>query len=347
MSQPDEVVASTERSNATTSISIGNETEINTWKDWIFQQLRDYNSTNGTGSFPLTDVEAELFWVFMGSLNETLMDSSETMDLSTVLSVRRLLLHVQGLRQRQWVLGLVFVTSTVIMCCASLMLIARNSHALAKFTSRRVNLARMRRRHALNERRIAEEECLSGELERLILKRNVSIMGPKIKSVDKPEEGMIEYPPRGVGVCTCESNGSERCGCITVCVTNEPEKGEGVGGSKQSFGGKESFKTSEVLRDYPELRREVERSIRNAPSAPRAGLYPNTLSMMGRDQVEIQQQLGGPPPEYPGVGKEKIDNTANPGQGMGNPTRIRFELERLGEPTQEDLGFLLRNKQNA
>ena len=340
VSQPEEVVASTERPNVTLSEPESNGTEINSWKEWIFQQLREYNTTNETRTFPLTDVEAELFWVFMGSLNETLMNSSETMDLSTVLSVRRLLLHVQGLRQRQWVLGMVFVTSTVIMCCASLMLIARNSHALAKFTSKRVCLARMRRRHALNEKRIAEEECLSGELERLILKRNVSVLVPKAKAPVGPKAG-AERPLKEVDVCTCESTGSESCGCVVMCAPNGSVKEGSTHGQKSVFLEREPLKASEVLKDYPELRKEVERSVKKAPSAPRAELYPDVLGMMGRDQVE------GPPPEYPGVRKESAANVTNPGPGMGNPGRIRFELERLGEPTQEDISFLLRNKQNV
>ena len=340
VSHPQVEVESTEQPFTSANDEDDRMAEINTWKDWIFHQLRDVNATNDTGVFPLSNVEAELFWVFMGSLNETLFNSSDTMDLSTVLSVRRLLLHVQGLKHRQWILGLVFIISTAIMCCASLMLIARNSHSLAKFTSRRVRLAKMRRRQAMDEKRIAEEECLSGELERLILKRNASILS-------KREDGKSTQDFMGNGkmpesqVCSCEGKGSEWCGCVTVCVA-----GPGVEGGDAKVQGsasrtRESLKTREVLKDYPELRKEVERAVasKKTPSAPKFELYPKIPEVVEMERVDV------PPPEYPGVEGREVPKITNPGPVMGNPLRMKIDLERLGKPSQGELKLLLRNNQ--
>ena len=340
VSQPHVEADSTEHPSTSTSEEDDRVAEINTWKDWIFHQLRDFNATNDTGVFPLSNVEAELFWVFMGSLNETLLNSSETMDLSTVLSVRRLLLHVQGLKHRQWMLGLVFIISTAIMCCASLMLIARNSHSLAKFTSRRVRLAKMRRRQAMDEKRIAEEECLSGELERLIMKRNASIL-----STRESGKGIQDFTGGGKASedqgCSCEGKGSEWCGCVAVCVTGPGEEGGKAKGQNSASRSRDSFKTREVLKDYPELRKEVERAVasKNAPSAPRFELYPKIPEVVEMERVDV------PPPEYPGVEGREVSKPANPGPIMGNPLRMKYDLERLGKPSQGELKLLLRNNQ--
>ena len=192
----------------------------------------------------------------------------------------------------------------------------------------------------MDEKRIAEEECLSGELERLIMKRNASIL-----STRENGKGIQDFTGNGKTSenqeCSCEGKGSEWCGCVTVCVTGPGI--EGVNAKEQSSASRsrDSFKTREVLKDYPELRKEVERAVasKNAPSAPRFELYPKIPEVVEMERVDV------PPPEYPGVEGREVSKPANPGPIMGNPLRMKYDLERLGKPSQGELKLLLRNNQ--
>ena len=192
----------------------------------------------------------------------------------------------------------------------------------------------------MDEKRIAEEECLSGELERLIMKRNASILS-------KRENGKSTQDFMGNGKvsesqeCSCEGKGSEWCGCVTVCVAGPGVEGSDAKGQGLASRTRDSFKTREVLKDYPELRKEVERAVasKNTPSAPKFELYPKIPEVVEMERVDV------PPPEYPGVEGREVSKSANPGPVMGNPLRMKYDLERLGKPSQGELKLLLRNNQ--
>ena len=65
--------------------------------------------------------------------NGTDLWAESTIDLSAVLAVQRLLIHLKGMRRRQWLFGIVFIVSLMVTWVSSVILILRNSQILANY----------------------------------------------------------------------------------------------------------------------------------------------------------------------------------------------------------------------
>ena len=162
---------------------------------------------------------------------------------------------------------------------------------------------------------------MSTELEKLIIKKNLPMVVTSSRGVSNEELIRKELSQE----ISCEKFCSYCAGaCSCLIQGTDEEKNPSTRGDSD-----ENPAKSKVLKSFPELRKEVKRAVsKGKPSVPPLRLYPRVDEETERVEVER------PPPEYPGIpGVDDVETSKDPGLVMGNPARMRMELERLGKPT--------------
>ena len=130
------------------------------WRRWILDQLKLYNGTNETDVlFPLTQEEANLFHDFL-EYDVDEVEIASTVELSTILAVRRLLIRLQKVKERQGWFGIVFGISAIVTFVASIILFTKNSRLLVRYAEVRACQYRLHREAKRKEKEDKERERL-------------------------------------------------------------------------------------------------------------------------------------------------------------------------------------------
>ena len=140
---------------STAIIQTGHELRL-----WILEQLKLYNGTNETDvPFPLTQEEANLFHDFL-EYDVDEVEIASTLELSTILAVRRLLVRLQNVKERQGWFGIIFGISAIVTFVASLILFTKNSRLLVRYAEERACQYRLYREAKRKEKEDKEGERL-------------------------------------------------------------------------------------------------------------------------------------------------------------------------------------------
>ena len=306
------------------------------WRQWILEQLRLYNGTNETDIlFPLTREEANLFHDFLES-DDGEVDLASTVDLSTILAVRHLLVRLQKVKERQGWFGTIFGISAVVTLVASIMLFTKNSRLLVRYARERACQHRLlmeaKRREKMERKRdkLIELIAYDNPVAPIIVSKKAGSRG-----WNDAEANFVTEPcePPCQAMSRCEACWRNRR-FTESWIEKEVKIGHDAKVEKEKVA---IIKPSLIPKKFPrpkELAKEIPSDSR-VLLPPRDSVYPR----LGEDRGGVV--VDTPPPGYPEASRmRRLETPSAPigippisTWGMGG---ARFE----NAPTEADLSFV-------
>ena len=306
------------------------------WRQWILEQLRQYNGTNETDIlFPLTREEANLFHDFLENDDDG-VDLASTVDLSTILAVRHLLVRLQKVKERQGWFGTIFGISAVVTLVASVMLFTKNSRLLVRYARERAREYRLlmeaKRREQMERKRdrLIELIAYDNPVAPIIVSKKAGSRGWEDAEANFVKEP-CEPPCQAMSRC-------EACWCNRRYTESWTEKEVKIGSDVKVKEDKVAIiRPSSIPKKYPRPKELVKDKSADSRVLlpPRDSVYPRLSEDRGGVVVDT------PPPGYPEASRvRRFETPSAPigippisNWGMGG---ARFE----NAPTEADLSFV-------